>query len=137
MNPTAEDDTFFKDLPPPTVLKQAMIVHYDASDEPLRLICGACEAIEIDHTPIHPTETCLYLLASPWKLSATDKKFRLNRYLIPCKYISYITLGPEIEIATPGNPDIVVVPSDKAASKGAMGVATIKATIAEFQDIAD
>ena len=128
----------FPRLPEPQQLDRAIIVHYEAGSEKLRLLCSALAIEEVHHPPrFDPPLMCLHMKCGkmPYEGPMVGSMEMLN-FVVPVDYVTYVEMGPAIELLKKGEKEKQVIVFPGGISPNAMGLEKLKAKIREIRSLA-
>ena len=122
------------ELPEPPILPQVIWVHA-GTPESRKLICTRCEIQEV-HWPenewVRP-EACLHLYGISKKNWDDGVRGTSTAIVLPCKYVTYIDIGPQCDDTTPGEiSDWITISPWYPVPDDAMSLEVIQATIQEL-----
>jgi len=125
------------EMSPPTPLKSAIFVRYESAGVEHWVLYGACELKVIENADarmVDPTE-CLHvsgnIVADRSNLPAS---LQTAEIVIPCKYVAYVGLGPEVEFISGERKILWILPTAPGPKDGAMSLERIEATLKELRD---
>jgi len=126
------------ELAEPLLLNRALTVAYDDGNTQHWILCGACDlkTIENPNAKMDAPTDCLHVLGAVVK-SRFDVPPRLIPFeiVIPCQFVTYIGLGPKLQITRPSDRHVGwVMPTAPGPLRGPMPLEKIEATLNELRD---
>jgi hypothetical protein len=125
------------ELPTPPLLSQIIWLHYKAGDDDGRIACVRCAIRYMNGTAMRMATPEPFLDAwgarAPGGRGGTPADETIVATLVPCKYVTYLGLGPEFTTKKGGVTEnrLIILPTCPTAPN-AMTIEKIKAALAEF-----
>src|SRR5690348_12967777 len=109
-------------LPAPPGLKGSIVVQYEAPKGAGRVVCFRCALAEIK-TPrwnMEAAEPFLHVFGSPVPADNTQPPMPVCEFVIPCRFVTEILKGPDVEAEPTGQMQKVLIAPDGAPASKAM-----------------
>jgi hypothetical protein len=109
-------------LPAPPALKGSIVVHFESPNESGKLVCFRCAMIEIK-TPrwnMEAAEPFLHLVGSLMPDDKTEQRKPACEFVIPCRFVTEISKGPEVEAQPSGQLQKILIAPEGAPPSRAM-----------------
>jgi hypothetical protein len=120
----------------PPVLKHAIWVHFSAGSYSEKIFCTRCSIGTIDDSRAHigKHEPCLMAVGLTERDIEEGKRTASVEIIVPCKYVTYVGLGPHIQVTFGSIESHLIVMGSYPSPPDAMDQSKIELALREFSD---